>query len=122
MLEGTPTLRTPEETVELAPWDIAFFPTGPDGAHQIRNDSDATARVLMWSEVTKIAATVYPDSDKIGIWTGNDTDSMLVERSAKVDYYHGETGLADALEPRVRPQLAADLRARAPVDGRPRRR
>jgi uncharacterized cupin superfamily protein len=90
VLAGTPTLRTPEGSEQLAQWDMAFFTTGPDGAHQIRNDSDAPARVLMWSEVVEVAATVYPDSDKIGIWTGNDTDSMLVERSARVDYYHGE--------------------------------
>ena len=33
VLEGTPTLRTPSGSSVLQPWDIAFFPTGPDGAH-----------------------------------------------------------------------------------------
>ena len=69
-----------------------FFPTGPEGAHQIRNETDSPVRVLMWSEVVTPAASVYPDSDKVGIWTGNKDDDMLVERSSKVDYYHGEGG------------------------------
>src|SRR4051794_5090691 len=28
VLEGTPTLRRPEGTARLEPWDVAFFPTG----------------------------------------------------------------------------------------------
>jgi hypothetical protein len=46
----------------------------------------------MWSEVVTPAATVYPDSDKIGIWTGNKDDDVMVERSSNVQYFHGETG------------------------------
>ena len=42
MLAGRPTLRTPEGERELAPFDAAFFPIGPDGAHQIRNDTAET--------------------------------------------------------------------------------
>ena len=92
VLAGTPTLRTPEGSERLAPWDVAFFPTGPAGAHQIRNEGQDTARVLMWSEVIKVAATVYPDSDKIGIWTGNKEDDAMVRRSSRVGYYDGEAG------------------------------
>jgi uncharacterized cupin superfamily protein len=92
VLAGTPTLRTPEGSERLEPWDIAFFPTGPEGAHQIRNEGADVARVLMWSEVIKVAATVYPDSDKIGIWTGNKDDDAMVRRSSRVGYYDGETG------------------------------
>ena len=91
-LEGRPTIRTPEGSEELEPFDVAFFPRGPEGAHQVRNDSDRTARVLMWSEVVVPSATVYPDSDKIGVWTGNRDDNVIVERSSRVDYYHGERG------------------------------
>jgi uncharacterized cupin superfamily protein len=92
VLQGRPTLRTPDGSERLEPFDVAFFPRGPAGAHQIRNDSDAPARVLMWSEVIVPAATVYPDSDKIGVWTGNKADDVMVERSSDVDYYHGEGG------------------------------
>jgi hypothetical protein len=35
-------------------------------------------------------ATVYPDSDKVGIWTGDPESSLLARRSSKVEYYDGE--------------------------------
>jgi uncharacterized cupin superfamily protein len=90
VLQGRPSLRTPGGTEQLAPFDVAFFPRGPDGAHQLRNDGDEPARILMWSELVVPAATVYPDSDKIGVWTGNKADDVMVERSSGVDYFHGE--------------------------------
>ena len=90
VLQGRPTLRGPDGTEQLEPFDVVFFPMGPEGAHQIRNDTDAPARVLMWSTVVTPTATAYPDSDKVGIWTGVKEDDVMVVRSSKVDYYHGE--------------------------------
>jgi uncharacterized cupin superfamily protein len=84
-------VRHPGGVDALEPWDVVCFPTGPDGAHQVRNDSEATVRVLMWSPVVHPAATVYPDSDKIGIWTGNADDDTMVRRSSRVAYYDGES-------------------------------
>ena len=91
VVAGRPTLRDPDGSHELAPNDVVFFPRGPAGAHQIRNDSDEPAHVLMWSAVILPTATVYPDSDKIAVWTGNPDDDVIVPRSAGVDYFHGET-------------------------------
>ena len=91
VLEGTPTLRRPSGNEVLEPKDLVFFPRGPEGAHGVRNETEATVRVLMWSTVTHPAATVYPDSDKIGIWTGNRDDDVIVRRSSGVGYYEGET-------------------------------
>jgi uncharacterized cupin superfamily protein len=93
VISGRPSVRHPEGVDALAPWDVVCFPTGPDGAHQVRNDGDETARVLMWSDVVHPAATVYPDSDKIGIWTGNPDDNVMVRRSSAVQYYDGEPGV-----------------------------
>ena len=45
---------------------------------------------MMWSTVITPAATVYPDSDKIGIWTGNKDDDRIVPRSSGVEYFDGE--------------------------------
>ena len=64
--------------------------TGPEGAHRVQNDGDEPARVVMFSSVVYPAATVYPDSDKIGIWTGNKADDVMVRRSSKVEYFDGE--------------------------------
>jgi uncharacterized cupin superfamily protein len=91
VLQGRPTLRTPDGTEQLEPFDVVFFPMGPAGAHQIRNDTDETARVLMWSTVVVPTATAYPDSDKVGIWTGVKEENVMVVRSSNVDYYHGES-------------------------------
>jgi uncharacterized cupin superfamily protein len=90
VLEGEPTLRHSAGEQRLTPWDVTCFPPGPEGAHAVRNDTTGTVRVLMFSEVRHPAASVYPDSDKIGIWTGNRDDDVLVRRSSAVPYFDGE--------------------------------
>ena len=92
VIEGTPSVRTPEGTEQLSPLDLLFFPKGPAGAHQIRNDSGEAARVLMWSSVVYPTVSAYPDSDKVGVWTGDKSEDVMVERSSGVDYFHGEAG------------------------------
>jgi uncharacterized cupin superfamily protein len=92
VLAGRPSVRDPDGTHGLEPLELVFFPRGPEGAHQVRNDGDETVRVLMWSTVVVPTATVYPDSDKIGIWTGNADDDVMVQRSSGFDYWHGEAG------------------------------
>lgn len=92
VLEGHPSVRDPDGTHRLAPNDIVFFPRGPGGAHQVRNETDDPVRVLMWSTVVQPTATVYPDSDKVAIWTGNSDDDVIVQRSGTVGYWHGEGG------------------------------
>ena len=91
VIEGRPSVRTPEGTERLDPSDVVFFPKGPSGAHQVRNDSDRAARVLMWSSVVYPTATAYPDSDKVGIWTGDKAEDLMAPRSSHVDYWQGET-------------------------------
>jgi uncharacterized cupin superfamily protein len=93
VLDGRPSVRTPDGTRELAPDELAFFPTGPAGAHQVRNDGDAVAHVVMWSEVVWPTATVYPDSDKVGVYVSEDeAEDLVFRRTSEVDYYAGETG------------------------------
>ncbi len=90
VLEGRPTVRTPEGLRELEPLDLVFFPPGPEGAHQVRNDGDQPARVLMWSEIVHPSATAYPDSGKVGVWTGDRAEDVMVRRRDAVEYYDGE--------------------------------
>ena len=89
-LEGRPSVRTPEGTEQIEPFDVVFFPRGPAGAHQIRNDTESAVRILMWSTVVYPAATAYPDSDKIAVWTGDKAENVMVQRASNVDYFHGE--------------------------------
>jgi uncharacterized cupin superfamily protein len=91
VLEGRPTLRHPQGEDELEQGDVVCFPEGPEGAHKVTNRTDETAKVLMFSTRTNPAVAVYPDSNKIGIWTGNDADHVIVPRASNVEYYDGET-------------------------------
>jgi uncharacterized cupin superfamily protein len=91
VLEGRPSVRHKDGVKQLDQWDVLCFVPGPDGAHGVRNETDDTVRVLMFSTVQYPAATVYPDSDKVGVWTGNRDDDLIAPRSSGVDYWFGET-------------------------------
>jgi uncharacterized cupin superfamily protein len=90
VLAGTPTVRHPEGSDVLQPWDVVCFPAGPDGAHAVKNETEETVRILMYSTVTHPAATVYPDSDKVAVWTGNADDNVIARRADGLDYWDGE--------------------------------
>jgi uncharacterized cupin superfamily protein len=70
VVAGTPTLRTPHGERLLAPWDVAYFVRGPEGAHALRNDTDEPARVVFFSTVSDPEVAVYPDEDKAGVIAG----------------------------------------------------
>ena len=90
VLEGTPTLRDPDGETLLDPGDVVCFPPGPSGAHKITNRAAGTALVAMLSTKQKTAVAVYPDSDKVGVWSGDGEVKALFPRAAAVDYWHGE--------------------------------
>ncbi|MDQ8043481.1 MAG: cupin domain-containing protein [Solirubrobacteraceae bacterium] len=90
VLIGRPTLRTPTGKEQLEPFDSVFFPPGPDGAHAVLNGTDEPVRVLMYSDSRPPAVCVYPDSDKIGVDTGQADSSGNFLRSSRVGYYEGE--------------------------------
>ena len=90
----------PGRRARAAPGDVVVFPEGPDGAHQVRNDTDEPIRVLMLSTKGEPDAAVYPDSDKIGIWPGTTRPTRAPRRStdgAAVDYWAGALGLAEGV-------------------------
>jgi uncharacterized cupin superfamily protein len=70
VLEGAPTLRTPEGDHVLRPWDVAVFPRGEAGAHQVRNDSEQPVRLVFFSTVSDPEVCVYPDDGKVGVVAG----------------------------------------------------
>lgn len=89
---GTVTVRTPDGEHTLDRGDLVCFPAGPAGAHKIMNKSDSPARTLLFSSSRLPAVSVYPDSNKIGVWSGDFTDDLVFVRDTAVPWSHGEEG------------------------------
>lgn len=89
-LRGRATLRHPGGETELEPGDVVCFTAGPEGAHKLLNRSEETVRILMLSTMNDPDVTVYPDSDKLGVYPGNPDDKLVVRRSSGVGYFEGE--------------------------------
>ena len=70
VLVGSPTLRTPAGESRLEPWDVALFPRGEQGAHQIRNDTGEPVRAAVFSTKSDPEVAVYPDDGKISVVAG----------------------------------------------------
>jgi uncharacterized cupin superfamily protein len=65
VLRGRPTVRMHDGERELAEGDVLPFPRGPEGGHQIRNDGDSTARVLIVAAHADPDVAEYPETGKI---------------------------------------------------------
>jgi uncharacterized cupin superfamily protein len=86
VVSGMPTLRHPGGEKKLEPWDLVFFPPGPDGAHLVRNNTETTVRVAMFSSSGAAAgAVVYPDTDLVWMWTEDESVDLVVKRSNAED-------------------------------------
>jgi uncharacterized cupin superfamily protein len=68
VVTGTPTLRSPDGEQALEPGDVAVFPEGTAGAHQVINKTEPV-RVGLFSSKSPLAVVHYPDGGKVGIWT-----------------------------------------------------
>ncbi len=55
------------------------------------NRGESTA-MMMFSNDRAPAVTVYPDSDKIGVWPGDEANALIFKRSTAVPYSEGEEG------------------------------
>jgi uncharacterized cupin superfamily protein len=90
VVSGRPTLRTPAGEHVLEPGDVACFREGPEGAHSVAAAGDETVRVIMLSTKNKPDVSVYPDSDKFGVFPANPADHAIFRRGDAVDYLDGE--------------------------------
>ena len=92
VVDGTLVLRTRDGEHKLERGDLVCFPPGPAGAHKLTNRSELPARTLMFSSSTSPAVSVYPDSDKIGVFPGNEADELIFRRGTAVPWSDGEEG------------------------------
>ena len=89
VLSGRVLLRHPTGEHELGEGDVVCFPPGPDGAHKVTCLGETTARVLMTSTKQTPAIAVYPDSDKVAVFPGDDRDRLMMRRDT-LGYWDGE--------------------------------
>jgi uncharacterized cupin superfamily protein len=65
VLRGRPTLREPDGERQLAEGDVVHFPTGPGGAHALRNDTDEVVRFVVAGIRVSPEVVEYPDLNQI---------------------------------------------------------
>ena len=97
VVDGTIVVRTPDGERTLERGDLVRFPSGPAGAHKAMNRGESPARMLMFSSSRQPAVSVYPDSDKIGVWPGEEADALIFKRGTAVPWSDGEEGWENAL-------------------------
>jgi uncharacterized cupin superfamily protein len=90
VLRGRPTLRTPDGERELVEGDVACFPRGAAGAHQLRNATDETVRILMLSTRLSPEFIEYPDSGKVLAKDAKDDDIFMGRLGEPAEYWDGE--------------------------------
>jgi len=98
VVDGTIVVRVPDGERTLERGDLVRFPPGPAGAHKVMNRSELPARTLVFSRSRAPAVSVYPDSDKIGVWPGNAEDELIFRRDTAVPWSYGEEGWEKASE------------------------
>jgi uncharacterized cupin superfamily protein len=82
VLDGTPTLRGADGEQVLRRGDVVSFPTGPEGAHQLRGPGT----VMVLSVSRSLEVTEYPDSGKVGV----SHPRKLFRLADSVEYWDGE--------------------------------
>jgi len=94
VLEGRPSLRTPDARRELAPGEVVAFLRGEDGAHQLVNETEETIRFLAISTSGDPDLVVYADSNKLGAYERLPEGGglrALFRLGDTVDYWEGES-------------------------------
>jgi uncharacterized cupin superfamily protein len=97
VIDGAIVIRSPDGEHTLERGDLICFPPGPAGAHKIMNRGESPARTMLFSSTRAPAVTVYPDSDKIGVWPGDEANDLIFKRATAVPYSEGEEGWEKAL-------------------------
>jgi uncharacterized cupin superfamily protein len=90
VIQGSPTLRTPEGEQTLREGDVVCFARGKDGAHQVINRTDSAICVLMLSTLIAPDIVEYLDTGKIGARSIHGERIMLSRPGPTLDYWEGE--------------------------------
>jgi uncharacterized cupin superfamily protein len=107
VLAGRLSLRTAVGWEELPEGEVVAFPRGERGAHGYRNDGAEPARVLMVSVMEGPNISVYPDTNRIGIFDAGERakrrfGALFDVDDAVADY--GGLGRAEIVPPAPGPR------------------
>jgi uncharacterized cupin superfamily protein len=90
VVRGRPTLRSVGGDAELREGDMAAFPRGEDGYHQVINRTEEPIRVLMLSTMVKPDLIHYADSDRWGAGNVKGERVFLSRVGPTLEYWEGE--------------------------------
>jgi uncharacterized cupin superfamily protein len=90
VLQGEPTVRTPEGEQVLKEGDVVCFRRGKLGAHQILNRTDTPVRVVMLSTLIDPETIEYLDTGKILAKDADGEDVSFARPGPPVEYWEGE--------------------------------
>jgi uncharacterized cupin superfamily protein len=93
VIDGTPSVRMLSGTIRCRKGDFIALPVGESGTHQLLNDSDAPATVLLLARTEEFESCYYPDSDKLLVDLPSPLDgrsSIMVAAHPQLEYFHGE--------------------------------
>ncbi|HEY2141272.1 MAG TPA: cupin domain-containing protein [Solirubrobacteraceae bacterium] len=93
ILDGAPSLRTPEGWRDLEQGEVVAFLRGEHGGHQLVNRTRETVRFLAFSTSGEPDIVIYPDSGKLGAFErlpqGGGLRTMF-RMADTVEYHEGE--------------------------------
>jgi uncharacterized cupin superfamily protein len=95
VIDGEPSVRMLTGTIRCRAGDFVAFPTGESGTHQLLNESNAPATVILLARNEDVEICYYPDSDKLLVDAPEPLtrqNRLLVKGSPELDYYDGESG------------------------------
>jgi uncharacterized cupin superfamily protein len=90
VLTGTPTLRHPGGTEELAAGEMVCFLEGPAGAHRLINHGQDVARLVLISTLELPANVHYPDTGKWLLHNAPDAGAVRLREGGPVGEWDGE--------------------------------
>jgi uncharacterized cupin superfamily protein len=93
VIDGEPSVRMLSGTIRCRKGDFIALPVGESGTHQLMNDSDAPATVLLLARTEEFESCYYPDSDKLLVDLPDPLDgrsSIMVAAHPQLEYFHGE--------------------------------
>lgn len=97
VLSGTGRLRLAGDAHTLHEGDYVSFPSDETGGHKVVNHSETPLRYLVVSTMNEPDVTVYPDSNKLGVFVGSPPggrDERSIHGYYRIDddvgYWEGE--------------------------------